>query len=487
MDPQKIAACVQCYYARMPSKGKPQSHEYTILAGVVSHSRSTGALACLSAATGTKCVPGDGMCSEGYVINDSHAEILARRAFLRYVALEIAGHLRKGPSSSQSGILTPCPHSPNTFALHPDVTLHLYISDSPCGEAHGYSDGDGGEEGGRRRTGAKVVSPGEAPLRTKSGRSDLPQHRLTQCMCCSDKVARWCGIGLQSSLLSGFLSGPLPLASVTVSGEGATLGVQGEALRRALLTRASFSHGAAAAVFSALKSLAPLPVLATHVVVAPFEKSLAASVAAATSSGVGEGNGAGGGVKGGGAGGKKRPRSDNPSEEESRGESGAAATAAPLPPLSGGTGSGSLIVPSPLSLIAHALPLEGTSAAASIAATSAPALIFHHEALLGSTGKLMGSNKGTGKEKAASSLCKAKLATLVLETYALCNSKGGEGESASANASAVPLSYSQAKQHFASDWHKQAKAAWHGAAEGGALFSHWLYVDREKWEGFKVA
>ena len=45
-----------------------------------------------SVATGTKSVPKSCMNLEGFVLNDCHAEVLARRSFLRYLysQLELA-------------------------------------------------------------------------------------------------------------------------------------------------------------------------------------------------------------------------------------------------------------------------------------------------------------------------------------------------------------------------------------------------------------
>jgi hypothetical protein len=148
----------------------------------------------------------------------------------------------------------------------PDVELVLYISTPPCGDASIYSIEDpvqsspvplpphkldtnvpalsplmgsstltqilpqsapassSGNVGFLRRTGAKAISAVAAPLRaqaigilrTKSGRSDLQEGDRTLSMSCSDKIARWNAVGLQGSLLSLLLPGPLYLDIVVI-------------------------------------------------------------------------------------------------------------------------------------------------------------------------------------------------------------------------------------------------------------------------------
>lgn len=49
-------------------------------------------------------------------------------------------------------------------------------------------------------------------LRRKPGKGDA-----TLSMSCSDKIARWACLGVQGALLSGLLSAPLHLSSITIA------------------------------------------------------------------------------------------------------------------------------------------------------------------------------------------------------------------------------------------------------------------------------
>lgn len=79
IDPHAVGLCVIDTFKQLPKKGKPQPNEFTTLAGVVMAIENQG-LRAVALGTGTKCLPGsrrrDGI---GDVINDSHAEVVARR------------------------------------------------------------------------------------------------------------------------------------------------------------------------------------------------------------------------------------------------------------------------------------------------------------------------------------------------------------------------------------------------------------------------
>ncbi|KAG7347218.1 adenosine deaminase/editase [Nitzschia inconspicua] len=324
--PDNIATCaLEHFHKRLDgNKGKPKvGEEWTVYAAIVAtrQSKDGDKLWVVSCATGTKCTA---QRENGYILHDAHAEVLARRGLVRVLWKEI----QRNQSSTATvlndddvqqdfpSLLVPsaahedphatseiqCPAVPK-YRLDPRIQLHLYISDSPCGDASIYSIASAVTESPNESslrsnelqyTGAKVVvsietgvslsdcggkhqllhtaskisqhnvnttsgSPVTAPttvvareesqvlgkLRTKAGRSNLPDHLRSTSMSCSDKIALWGVLGLQGGFLSCLLNPPvIPLTSVVVSrdlqatksSEGKK-SHQGVALERAISSR----------------------------------------------------------------------------------------------------------------------------------------------------------------------------------------------------------------------------------------------------------
>ncbi|POM76253.1 TRNA-specific adenosine deaminase [Phytophthora palmivora] len=273
----------QCHKKIPPS-------EWTVLAGIVLHTRShpssssselNGTFQVLAAATGNKCLGRRDLNADGFVVNDCHAEVLARRAFLRYLYVEALSWQENGLELSERSIFERHPTS-HRLVLKPQHSLHLFISEAPCGDAaiyelrqdvvdklvqqrtarsskdeSGQAD-DQSERSELRLTGAKVHkrsrdvdaqcdqdSPADKKFaqavgiaRMKSGRSDLPLEKQTLSMSCSDKLAKWNALGLQGSLLLQWFE-PIFLSSIVVSGDDQAMSVvkQEQALQRALCAR----------------------------------------------------------------------------------------------------------------------------------------------------------------------------------------------------------------------------------------------------------
>ena len=101
-----------------------------VLAGVVMDNAGATSVICLS--TGTKCINGEQLCLDGSVLNDCHAEVVARRGLVAWLSDQLTLALGGKPSFLQ--------RSPaGGFTLHPDATLHMFISTAPCGDARIFS------------------------------------------------------------------------------------------------------------------------------------------------------------------------------------------------------------------------------------------------------------------------------------------------------------------------------------------------------------
>lgn len=96
------------------------------------------------ASTGVKCLPHDKLSQIGDCIHDSHAEVLARRSFVRCVeVLSRLEHLLMYRwllsemlhilhDSTYHSVLLQYIDQDRRFDLRPDVDFHLYVSQAPC-------------------------------------------------------------------------------------------------------------------------------------------------------------------------------------------------------------------------------------------------------------------------------------------------------------------------------------------------------------------
>lgn len=241
-------------YNFLKETGKPNVHEWTVLSGIILKN-TDGLLSLVALATGTKCL-GDleltkgtraDQKKEGSRLSDSHAEVLARRAFIRYLYEQIDLTL----SGSESAIFSR--NNENKIELNSGISFHFFSSQTPCGDCSIFPKLETNNDINdslppaykiRRvntaghiiaesikdvyRTGAKCVKGEEAqdphlpgidyhivgPLRTKPGRGDP-----TSSLSCSDKIAKWLILGLQGSLLSLLIPAPIKLESITIGGD----------------------------------------------------------------------------------------------------------------------------------------------------------------------------------------------------------------------------------------------------------------------------
>ncbi|XP_033617722.1 double-stranded RNA-specific editase B2 isoform X2 [Fukomys damarensis] len=83
--------------------------------------------------SGTKCISGEHISDQGLAVNDCHAEIVARRAFLHFLYAQLELHLSKRQEDSERSIFVRLKEG--GYRLRENVLFHLYVSTSPCGDA----------------------------------------------------------------------------------------------------------------------------------------------------------------------------------------------------------------------------------------------------------------------------------------------------------------------------------------------------------------
>lgn len=254
-------------FGGLPSRGKPQTHEYTTLAAVVVSVDSDAEGGdrdefAISIAIGTKCVPEKSRCPSGSVVHDSHAEVLVRRTLKRWLCDEM-DNLRSG---GKSLIFNQLQCSGN-FVLKKGVRFHLIISEMPCGDAVILEEQEVELSTAKRlRTGAKPILRQEESGSIKvPTASDVEHYRNSQSIgvvrrkpgkgsptasvSCSDKIAKWAMLGFQGGILLKFLEQPLYFSSFIVMMPGEEdSSIQGrilsskKALQRALWQRCKHLH-----------------------------------------------------------------------------------------------------------------------------------------------------------------------------------------------------------------------------------------------------
>ncbi|KAJ7590712.1 adenosine deaminase/editase [Mycena floridula] len=184
------------------TKFVPPHGQYTVLASFFLIRASDFKV--ISIGTGTKCLPAVKLSMRGEAVNDSHAEILARRAAIYWLFQEVTGRTSEWITVNDQGM----------YMLQEGVTLNLYISTPPCGDASMrflaafqdpnmaqlknstiYAPLDVSAESARGRDNYSLFGV----LRTKPGRADSPP---TLSMSCSDKIASWSFLGIQGALAS---------------------------------------------------------------------------------------------------------------------------------------------------------------------------------------------------------------------------------------------------------------------------------------------
>ncbi|XP_035520673.1 tRNA-specific adenosine deaminase 1 [Morone saxatilis] len=126
-----------CYdrFNKLPRRGKPEpGREWTLLAAVVKSIRcadsDTVEKEVVSLGTGTKCIGSTAMSPNGDMLNDSHAEVIAKRGCVRYLIQE----LHTAVSGGDSSVFCPADQR-GKWKLRPGVSFLFFTSHTPCGDA----------------------------------------------------------------------------------------------------------------------------------------------------------------------------------------------------------------------------------------------------------------------------------------------------------------------------------------------------------------
>ncbi|XP_039964840.1 tRNA-specific adenosine deaminase 1 [Bactrocera neohumeralis] len=276
---EELADLVFKEFRRLPKTGKPATNEWTILSAILMHDTAKGISKVVAIGCGTKCVGHTKRCYQGFILNDSHAEVLARRALLRYIY-----YLLKRVKEHRDDSVFQWDNENVCFRLRAELSFHFVSTQTPCGDAcirneaieekstkeernindaptepkqkkrkmnngndekEGYAPNGDDNVGAILQackkdtvyTGAKLIGLTDeqdamqqkiGAVRTKPGRGDR-----TQSMSCSDKLARWNVFGVQGALLDTLLAQPIYFETLNFVG-----GAKNEpAIRRAIYER----------------------------------------------------------------------------------------------------------------------------------------------------------------------------------------------------------------------------------------------------------
>lgn len=265
-DADRIARTCYARFALLPKTGRPTADEWTVLSAVLAYWAHDDRLEVVSLGTGTKCLSKNLLSGGGDRLNDSHAEVMARRGFVRYLMQamhSLGGNENDGVSDDCIGAkraIFRYDTKRRRFVLSDRIRFHFFTTHPPCGDASIFQrvqsatekaeqsdDGDEPVACKRRRTeanndepttlaedgagdivagftGGKLVSstPDEGgdlmaqhtgALRTKPGRGIR-----TLSLSCSDKLSRWSVVGIQGAMLHVLLAnGGVFMDSITVA------------------------------------------------------------------------------------------------------------------------------------------------------------------------------------------------------------------------------------------------------------------------------
>lgn len=123
----RIAQLSINHFNSLPKTGKPNHDEWTVLATILKYDKNTDDLVIVALGTGSKCIGAKKMSPNGDILNDSHAEIICRRAFIRYLYNEIKYTFNNNTSSIFI--------KSDKLVVKSSLSFHFFSSHMPCGDA----------------------------------------------------------------------------------------------------------------------------------------------------------------------------------------------------------------------------------------------------------------------------------------------------------------------------------------------------------------
>ncbi|GMT17518.1 hypothetical protein PFISCL1PPCAC_8815, partial [Pristionchus fissidentatus] len=209
-------------FHKLTANNPQAANTHRVLAAIFLHDLVENRLHCVSLATGNKGIKASNLSLEGRSVNDCHAEVLARRGFVRWLYAQVQLACTDKRRSALFWKAGEQEGETSKLKLRAKFDVHLFISTAPCGDGRVYQfDGCGNKDYrnvGRLR---HKIEDGEGTVlgtkdEDKLSIESFAMGQRLRTMSCSDKVLKWNVLGLQGSLLSNFMH-PIYLSSLTLA------------------------------------------------------------------------------------------------------------------------------------------------------------------------------------------------------------------------------------------------------------------------------